>query len=258
MTTIQMIDDVQMYLTMGGAIPSILPEKEIRRIITKEAMPYFYENVDDSLIKSYYYIPNSTLQKEEFTQYSYITLPCEVQSVTWLYQASDRSLFELGVSAPNLSVNMGATTQPFVNSAISTIGELGVYKVIIDGFADMLNQFSKVTFKYDYNHAANRLHILTSTREHAYTCRKSNLVIECYVQIPQEDLYESDLFKRYIRAKSEIQLGKLLTRYDYELPGGVKINSSELLSEGKSELDRVLEDIKRNNSGSSFFFMVNR
>lgn len=258
MTTDELIDDVIMYLNMGGALPDILPEKEIRRIISREAKPWFYQNYSWSLIKSYYYVPNSTLKKDEFTNYSYITLPCEIQNVTWLYQANDRSLFSLGVNAPNLSVNLGVTNQPYLSSYATTVGELGVYKVVIDGFADMLNQLNKETLKFDYNFASNRLHILTSTTQGGNSTIPANIIIECYVQIPEEDLYELDLFKRYVKAKAGMQLGRLLLRYDYQLPGGVKINSDAVLSEAKEDMDKILEEIKNTNPGGSWFWMVSR
>lgn len=258
MTIESMIDDVKMYLNMGGALPDILPEVEIRRLITREAQPWFYENYDKAVIKSYYYVPNETFQRDEFTQYSYITLPCEIQSISWLYQTEKRSLFELGVSAPNLSVNLGVTNQPYMNSFVTTVGELGVYKTIIDGFGDMLNQLSKHTLKFDFNHGANRLHILTSLNDGSYSNTALNVIIECYAKIPDEDLFETDLFRRYVRAAANIQLGRLLLRYDYSLPGGVKINSDAVLAEGKDDMEKIKEQIKNTNSGSSFFFMVNK
>lgn len=254
----EIIDDVKMFLNMGGALPDILPEKEIRRIIMRDAMPWFYKNVHFSVIKSYLYVPNSTLQQEEFTKYSHITLPCEVQSITWIYQTENRSMFELGVSAPDLSVSLGVTNQPYMSSATTQIGELGVYKVILDGFADMLNQLTKQTLKYDYNAGANRLHILTRVSRGAYTTQNSNLVLECYMKIPQDDLFELDLFQRYVRAVSNMQLGRMLLRYDYKLPGGVTMSSDSLLSDGKEMLQEIKDEVKNTNTNSSFFIMTKR
>lgn len=258
MTIDELIDDVVMHLNLGGSLPDILPKTEIRRLITRDAQSWFYESYDKAVIKSYLYIPSSTLKQEEFTKYSYVTLPCEVQSVSWLYMTDNRSLFGLGVSAPDLSVNLGVTNQPYMSSATTQVGELGVYKVIIDGFADMLNQLTKDTLKFDYNHGSNQLHILTRVSKGQYTAQEANLVLEVYEKINPEHLYELDLFKRYVRALASVQTGRLLLRYDYQLPGGVKINSDALLSEGKEEMEKVKEQIKSTSSGSSFFFMVRR
>lgn len=258
MTIDELIDDTKMSLNMGGALPDILPETEIRRLITRDAQSWFYEFYDQAVIKSYHYIPYETLEREEFTKYSYVTVPCEIQNVTWIYMTENRSLFSLGVSAPDLSVNLGVSNQPYLSSATTAIGELGVYKVVIDGFADMLNQLTKNTLKFDYNSGSNQLNILTNVSKGQYTNTKVSLILETYDKIPAEHLYEMDLFKRYVRALASVQTGKLLMRYDFNLPGGIKINSDSLLSDGNSELDKIKEQIKSMSSASSFFFMVKR
>jgi len=52
-------------------------------------------------------------------------------------------------------------------------------------------------------------------------------------------------------------MGNLLTRYNFNLPGGVQYNGDSLLTEGKEERDWVIEEIKKM-SNSSFFLMVKR
>jgi hypothetical protein len=258
MTLDELIHDVEMFITMSGALPKILPRLELERIIVNEAIPYFHENYHQSLIKEYIYIPRDMFTTEQYTKYNYVQLPCHVQSVTWLYMVENRSMFSLGVSAPDLSVNMGVTNQPYLSSYATTVGELGVYKVVIDSFSDMLNQLSKNTLKYDYNFASNQLNILTSIGQTPYSYTSSSVVAEVYSHIPNEDLFDLDHFRRYVRAKANMQLGRLLLRYDYTQPGGVKINSDAVLSEGKTDLDKVVEEMDKLKSNSSFFFMVKR
>lgn len=258
MTLEEMVHDVEQFITMSGALPKILPRLEIERIIENEAKPYFHENLHQSLIKEYIYIPREMFTTEEFTKYNYVQLPCHVQSVTWLYMVENRSMFSLGVSAPDLSVNLGVTNQPYLSSYATTVGELGVYKVVIDSFADMLNQLTKNTLKYDYNFASNQLNILTNLGRTPHSYNSTSVVAEVYSHIPDEDLFDLDLFRRYIRAKANMQLGRLLLRYDYTQPGGVKINSTAVLAEGKEDLTKIEEEINKLKSNSSFFFMIRR
>lgn len=259
MTFEEIKHDVIMSLTFSGALPSILPDAEIDRIIHNDAMPWFWENYDNSCIQEYIYIPSSAIQVEQATGYKYVQLPCNVQFVTWLYRTDNKSLFELGVSAPNLSVNMSyANSQSIMNSYLSTMGELGVYKVIIDSFADTMNQLSKDTLKYDFNHASKRLHILTSMGAYLYNEQLESVVAEVYSHIPAEDLYDLDHFRRYVRAKAGMQLGKLLKRYTYNNPGGVQINADAVYSDAEKELTDLMEEIKGKNPGSSWFYMVKR
>jgi hypothetical protein len=54
-----------------------------------------------------------------------------------------------------------------------------------------------------------------------------------------------------------MQLGNLVGRYDFSLPGGVKINAADLVSQGKEEIASVEEEIK-GQSNSTWFYMVKR
>lgn len=258
MTLEELVHDVEQFITMSGALPKIIPRAEIERIIENEAKPFFHESYFPAVQKEYVYIPSRLFEQEEYTKYSYVQLPCQVQNVTWLYMVDNRSLFSLGVSAPDLSVNLGVTNQPYLSSYATTVGELGVYKVVIDSFSDMLNQLTKNTLKYDFNISSKQLNILTNLGRTAYSYTTCSVVAEVYSVINDEDLFDLDHFRRYVRAKTNMQLGRLLLRYDYNQPGGVKINSDSVLAEGKEELEKVLQEIKDMGGNSSFFFMGNR
>ncbi len=52
-------------------------------------------------------------------------------------------------------------------------------------------------------------------------------------------------------------LGMMLLRYDYTLPGGIKINSTAVLDEAKQNLDKVMEEIK-NTQSNGIIMMVKR
>ncbi len=248
---------IQMNLTFSGALPKLLPDTHIENIIENDAKPWFYRNVYESVIKEYLYIPKDAFSVEQFTKYKYVTLPCETQRVVWLYQVNDLSLFSFGVNAPNLSVNLGVTNQPYLSSVTTTVGELGVYKVIIDGFADMLNQLTKHTLKFDFNPHSKQINILTSMGLSSYNDERTAIIAEVYNAIPDEDLFDSSLFRQYVDAKSNMALGGMLLRYDFSLPGGVKINSAEVLNQAKETLTKVEEEIKKT-STNGIIMMVKR
>jgi hypothetical protein len=256
MTIEELVDYVQMDLTMSGALPKILPEKEIRRLIVDIGEKFFYENYWYAVQKAYYFVPRAILEEEEFTKYKYVTLPCEIQSITYIYPITDNSLYQLGVSAPNLSINLGVTNQPYLSSYTTTIGELGTYKTVIDGFSDVLNMLSKHTLKYDYNFNTNRLHILTALTN-SINRPGTNLILEVYARIPKEDLYEDQKFRRYVTALGREQMGRLVLRYNFSLPGGIQLNVSEVMSEAREDKKAVEEEMKKvPNTG--FFMMVKR
>jgi hypothetical protein len=245
----EFIDSIQTELTIACALPKTLPDEAIRIIIEKRALPWFYRSYQYAVQKLYYLLRKEAFYTEEFTKYSYINVPCEIQSVVYLYEMRGDSLYQLGINTPNLSVNLGVTNQPYLSSYVTTIGELGVYKTILDSMSDMLNQLNKYTLKHHFNQLNHRLHILTAV--------KHDVIIEAYADIPRENLFRDDLFFKYVAGYAKQQLGNMVGRYDLTLPGGVKINSADLVSQGKEEVKEVEEEVK-GQSNSSWFVMVKR
>jgi hypothetical protein len=245
----EFIDSIQTELTISCALPKTLPDEAVRVIIEKRALPWFYRNYYYAVQKLYYLIRKEAFETEEFTKYNYVTVPCEIQSVSYLYEVRSASLFQLGINTPNLSVNMGVTNQPYLSSYVTTIGELGVYKTILDSMSDMLNQLNKYTLRHNYNQLNHRLHILTNV--------KYDVIIEAYAEIPNENLFRDDLFFKYVAGYAKLQLGNMVGRYDFTLPGSVKINGADLVSQGQAEVKEVEEEVK-GMSNSSWFYMVKR
>lgn len=245
----EFIDSINTELTISCALPKTLPDEAIRQIVEKRALPWFYRNYQYAVQKIYYLIRKEAFEQEEFTKYNYVTVPCEIQSVTYLYEVRNASLFQLGINTPNLSVNLGVTNQPYLSSYVTTIGELGVYKTVLDTMSDMLNQLNKYTLRYQFNQLNSRLHILTNV--------KYNVIMEAYANIPAENLFRDDLFFKYVVGYSKIQLGNMVGRYTFNLPGNVTLNAADLVSQGKEEVKEVEETIA-GMSNSSWFYMVKR
>ena len=245
----EMVDLVQTELTISCALPKTLPDASVRQIIENRALPYFYRWYQFAVQKLYYVIRKEAFFTEEFTRYRYVEVPCEIQTVTWLYEVRGDSLFQLGINTPNLSVNLGVTNQPYLSSYVTTIGELGLYKTLLDNMSDMMNQLNKFTLKHHFNQLNHRIHILTDV--------KYDVVLEAYANIPRENLFKDDLFYKYCVGWSKVMLGNMVGRYDFTLPGAVKINSADLISQGQAEVKEVEEEIK-GQSNSSFFFMVKK
>lgn len=245
----EMVDLIQTELTIGCALPKTLPDISIRQVIENRALPWFYRWYQFAVQKMYFLIKKEAFFTDEFTKYRYVEVPCEIQSVSYLYEVRSQSLFQLGINTPNLSVNLGVTNQPYLSSYVTTIGELGLYKTVLDNMSDMLNQMNKYTLKHHFNQLNHRLHILTNV--------KHDVVIEAYANIPRENLFKDDLFYKYCVGYAKIMLGNMVGRYDFQLPGSVKINSADLVSQGQAEVKEVEDEVK-GQSNSSFFFMVKR
>jgi len=182
----EFIDLIQSDVTVGGALPKNLPDHSIRQFVETRAAKWFWQNYQYAVSKMYYLINKEAFSTEEYTNYRYLELPCEIQSVTWIYKLSNQNLLQLGINVPNLSVNLGVTNQPYLSSYVTTIGELGIYKTQIDSMADMLNQLNLYTTKFHFNQITHRLNILTNVEHH--------LILEAYVNIPLENLMADHYF----------------------------------------------------------------
>ena len=249
LTIEEMVDSIQTELTIACALPKTLPDAQIRQIIEKRALPWFYRNYQYAVQKMYFLIRKEAFQSEEYTKYNYVEVPCEIQAVTYLYELRSVSLFQLGINTPNLSVNLGVTNQPYLSSYVSTIGELGVYKTLLDNMSDMMNQLNKYTLKHHFNYLNHRLNILTAV--------PYDVIMEAYANIPQENLFNDDLFFKYVAGQAKIALGNMVGRYSFTLPGGVTLNAADLVSQGKEEVKEVEDEIK-GQSTSSFFILVKK
>ena len=249
LTIEEMVDSIQTELTIACSLPKTLPDAQIRQIIEKRALPWFYRNYQYAVQKMYFHIHRDAFFTEEYTRYNYVTVPCEIQTVSYLYEVRGESLFQLGINTPNLSVNLGVTNQPYLSSYVTTIGELGTYKTLLDNMSDMMNQLNKYTLKHQFNQLNHRLHILTNI--------KYDVIMEAYAEIPKENLFNDDLFFKYVAGQSKIALGNMVGRYDFSLPGGVKIQAADLVSQGKEEVKEVEEEVK-GQSTSGWFVMVKK
>jgi len=232
----QLIDIVQAELTVSGLFPKTLPDQEIYRLIKEHALEWFYKNYHYAVIKSYFYMSKECLKTELYTQYRYFVLPEEVESLTRMVKIDDPSLFRLGIQAPHLSINLGVTNQPFLTSFVTTAGDLGVYRSVISAFSDELNKMNKNTLKYDFNHHNHRLQILTHV--------DTDLILEVYIRIEQEDLFDAQLFKDYVIGLSKVRLGETLGRFSFNMPGNFQYQAQDVIAQGEKLLESVKEKIK--------------
>jgi len=245
----EFIDLVQTDVTVGGALPKNLPDHSIRQFIETRAAKWFHQNYQYAVSKMYYLIDKTAFSTEEYTNFKFIELPCEIQSISWIYKISNQNLLQLGINVPNLSVNLGVTNQPYLSSYVTTIGELGVYKTQIDSMADMLNQMNLYTTKFHFNQLTHRLNILTNVEHH--------LILEAYINIPLESLMVDHYFLKYVTGWAKQQQGRMLGAFNFTLPGGVVYNSADMVSNGKEEMKEVEDEIK-GMSTSSWFLLVKR
>ena len=247
LTVEQLIDYVQADLTFSGMLPKVLPDLEIMRILKEEALEWFYRNYQFAVIKCFYRLDQSFINSEEYTAMGYITLPEEIENITRIVEINNPSLFRIGIQAPNLSINFGVTNQPYLTSFVTNVGELATYRQILSAFSDEINKLARNYTKFSYNQVNRRLNILDEIR--------SSFMLEVYARIEQEQIFNNHLFKRYIKSLCKIRLGEMLGRLTFNMPGEFQYNAADLITNGNAELEKVIEEIKKQSPNNSFFIM---
>jgi hypothetical protein len=232
----QLIDIVQQDLTISGMLPKILPDKEIKRLIKEYALEWFYKNYQFALQKMYYILPLEILKSDVYNTYKYLILPEEIENVVEMRMIDNPHMWRIGIQAPYLSINLGVTNQPFLTSFVTTAGELAQYRSVISAFSDEINKLSLERVRFNYNHLNKRLNILGQIQK--------DMIIECWARIEEEELFDFEMFKKYVIGLSKKKTGELLGRFNFNMPGNFQYNSSDIISDGDKMIDEVKEQIK--------------
>ena len=126
-------------------------------------------------------------------------------------------------------------------------GDSLVFRTAQYQFYDLTRAFFLEWIRYDYNRRTKKLKILGRDPN-------KDVMLNTYVKIPDDKLYEDYYFIRYVTAKSKISLGRMLSFFDYNLMGGIKVNAQDIKAEGESEVEKIEQEIKDQDSAD--YFMV--
>ena len=255
----EFIDRVQTFLNVSCLLPTMLTPQELKRLIQFQVLPWFYRKYQYATERTYYYIPHDTLlsspdgdpQSPMSAGAKYCYLPPEVMAVVYSpYIANQSRLFSIGSNPAIMNVEIGLN-QAYTPSFLTSLGEFGIYRGILDSFADALNEFRKNTTKYTFSPDSKRLMILTSVpKEHG-------LIVEVEAKVPPEFMYENDLVYKMSCGYALQSMAMVGSRFDIPLPGDAKLNVADLRTQGERMVSEVIEEIGKI-TNSSFLFISRR
>jgi hypothetical protein len=246
MTIDQLVDIVQADLTISGLFDKILPDLEIYRLIREEALDWFYKNYQFSKVKIFYFLERSFMTTEQYSRNQYLILPQEVEDIVRIIKIDNPTLFRLGIQAPHLSINLGVTNQPFLTSFVTTAGELGVYRSVISSFSDQINKITANTIRFNYNHISKRLSLLTTI--------DTDLMLEVYSRIEEEELFDNVYFKQYLIGLCQMRMGQAVGRFNFNMPGNFQYNAADMITQGQEKMNAVIEKV-RAETNTGWFIM---
>lgn len=242
----ELIDIVRSTITLNCQLPSTLKDENIERIIKYDALRYFYREYKWANQKTYYYIDLISMYKNKVTDIKFLTLPDEIEAVTWVYMVNYNDMYNLGYLLPKNSISLGQTTQPYI--AAINVGEWAESMAVMQNMQDALAIFQKNTTKGRFDPNSKRFEVQTSLRK--------NLILEVYANIPEEFLFGDPYFLNYVSGTAMMDQATQLSFTDMQLAGNSKINVDRIYTRGETMVKDVKEYIKiqaRNHS-----FIINK
>jgi hypothetical protein len=239
MTKNELVQVVQRELDSSFALPAQIQPEEIERIIDQEVV-WFYENYRDAVETQYYLIQAGEFETVEFKANRTILMPDCVVSVFQVKEVTGAGL--LGTIDRDFADNKLIASEIYLSPFL---GDGLVYRIAQYQFYDLTKAFFMDLIRYDYNRRTQKLKITGRNP-------RRDVFIETYVKIPDDKLYDDYYFIRMITAKSKLSLARQLSFFDFNLMGGIKINVSDLRSEAQAEIEKVIQDIKEQDTPDYF------
>ena len=265
------VESIQNEISVNGAIPFTIPAESIAQI-TKNAKTMFYKSYEDASEEMFIAIPESEIRKRSFqrgihsmdgpgdnkvtakfkkgegdnpntghTRGTYV-LPEGVISVVGVYEIgafSGESGWNsglLGKSAGDVSLNR-MVYQSVYDRTMAVSADNTMYYICTEAFLDISRQIFQNMISFKYNRLTNNLRFLGELP-------KSDVILDVLVRVPDCDLYNDDLFRRYVIADCKVQLSRILGAFSYQLPGNISVNVEAIANEGSTEKEQILQELK--------------
>lgn len=261
------VESIQNEMSVNGSIPFTIPAEAIAQL-TKNARTLFYKSYEDAHEEMFIAIPQKELHKKAFRhgvehmkeegdkkvlkdRRGTYMLPEGVISVVGVYSLDGWS-GEAGWNTGLLGKNSGDISlqrmvyQSVYDRTMAVSADNTMYYICTEAFLDMSRQIFQNMISFRYNRLTNNLRFLGELP-------KGDVILDVLVRVPGCDLYNDDLFRRYVIADCKIQLSRILGTFSYQMPGNVSINVESIANEGSTEKEAILQELK-DMSGAWYIF----
>lgn len=230
MTKEELVQQVMRELDTSFALPVQIEPLEVERIIDQSKL-WFFENYREAVESQYYVVRQSQFEEASFKHDRTIIMPDCVVSVYGVKEITGAGL--LGTVDRDFSDNKLIASEIYLTPFT---GDGLVRRVAQYQFYDLTKAFFLDLIRFDFNRRTLKLKILGRNP-------RRDVFIEAYVKIPEDKLFEDYYFIRYITAKSKKSLARQLSFFDFNLMGGIKVNTSLISTEADEELKAIIDEI---------------
>ena len=255
------VESIQNEMSVNGSIPFTIPAESIAQLV-KNAKTMFYKMYEDASEEMFIAIPESEIRKHSFnrgihsmkgpgdntvtsktehTRGTYL-LPEGVVSVVGVYSLGGWS-GEAGWNTGLLGKNSGDVSlhrmvyQSVYDRTMAVSADNTMYYNFTEAFLDVSRQIFQNMISFNYNRLTNNLRFLGELP-------KSDVILDVLVRVPDCDLYNDDLFRRYVIADCKVQLSRILGAFSYQMPGNISVNVEAIANEGATEKENILQELK--------------
>lgn len=255
MTEADLIQEIRDDISHSCALPYNLNDQEIKRII-KRARAYFYDNYQYAVEDRIFVLGKELFSAPSFRATRQIQLPSCIVSVYDVREVNGSGLIGTPDKDFGDSKLLGSELMlsPFA-------GDNLVYRTVLYSFFDLAKAYLLETYAFNFNKNTKKLTIngrdpnrsgATDGGTSTTLFEGTDVGVRGYIAIPEEDLYDDELFVRFCLAEAKINIGRLLGTFEYNLPGGVRVNYSNIQTLGTTEKAEIMQMIKDENTPSYF------
>lgn len=254
----EFIESIQMEMSVGGSIPFTIPAEPIAQIV-KNAKTMFYKMYEDAHEEMFIAIPKSEIERKSFSKgianmkeegdksvlkdkRGTYTLPEGVISVVGVYEINGWSGEAgwnsglLGKHAGDVSINR-MLYQSVYDRTMAVSADNTMYYICTESFLDISRQLFQNMISFRYNRLTNNIRFLGKLP-------MSDVILDVLVRVPDCDLYNDDLFRRWVLADCRCKLGQILGTFTYQMPGNISINVEKIENSGESQKEQILQELK--------------
>ena len=252
------IESIQAEMSVNCSLPFNIPAESIAQL-AKNAKQLFYKMYEDASEEQFIAIPREEIMKKQFghgvahmkregdkevlkDRRGTYKLPEGVISVVGVYEIGGWS-GEAGWNSGLLGKTSGDISlhrmvyQSVYDRTMAISADNTMYYICTEAFLDMSRQIFQNMISFRYNRLTNNLRFLGELP-------KDDVVLDVLVRVPDCDLYNDEMFRRYVIADCKNQLGRILNAFSYQLPGNISINSEAIANEGNTEKEAIIQELK--------------
>ena len=256
----ELIEEIRSEISNSCSLPYNLNDAEIKRLI-KKSKRFCYDNYQYAVEDKIFVLDKALFSQPAFRATRQVKLPSCVRSVWDVRQVDGAGLVGTPDKDFGDSKLLGSELMlsPFA-------GDNLVYRTVLYSFFDLAKAYLLETYAFNYNKNTKVLTI--NGRDPARVGQVTDVGsgnsywdgydvgVRAYIDIPEESLFDDELFIRLMYAEAKINIGRLLGTFEYNLPGGVRINYQNIQSLGTTEKAEVLQML-RDETTCSWFLQWN-